>query len=71
LRWNTELPVTVTSGTNRLVGTDPQRIEESVQMIVNGTWKVGDRPPLWDGLASNRIANVIADWMTRLDATSA
>jgi UDP-N-acetylglucosamine 2-epimerase (non-hydrolysing) len=65
LRWNTELPVTVTSGTNRLVGTDPQRIEESVQMIVNGSWKVGDRPPLWDGLASNRIANVIADWITR------
>jgi UDP-N-acetylglucosamine 2-epimerase (non-hydrolysing) len=63
LRWNTEMPVTVTSGTNRLVGTDPQRIEESVQMIVNGTWKVGDRPPLWDGLASTRIANVIADWM--------
>jgi UDP-N-acetylglucosamine 2-epimerase (non-hydrolysing) len=65
LRWNTELPVTVTSGTNRLVGTDPQKIEESVKMIMNGTWKVGDRPPLWDGLASTRIANVIADWVAR------
>lgn len=63
LRWNTELPVTVTSGTNRLVGTDPQKIEESIQMIMRGTWKVSDRPPLWDGLASSRIANVIADWM--------
>jgi UDP-N-acetylglucosamine 2-epimerase (non-hydrolysing) len=65
LRWNTELPVTVTSGTNRLVGTDPQKIEESVQMIMRGTWKVGDRPPLWDGLASNRIANVIVDWLAQ------
>jgi len=65
LRWNTELPVTVTSGTNRLVGSDPQKIEESIQMIMHGTWKVGDRPPLWDGLASNRIVNVIADWIQK------
>ncbi len=62
LRANTELPVTVTSGTNRLVGTDAQKIEESIGMIMHDTWKVGDRPPLWDGLASIRIANVIADW---------
>jgi len=62
LRDSTEVPVTVTSGTNRLVGADPHKIEESIQMIVNGSWKVADRPPLWDGLASTRIANVIADW---------
>lgn len=65
LRWNTELPITVTSGTNRLVGSDSQKIEESIQMIMRGSWKVGDRPPLWDGLAGNRIANVIADWVTQ------
>jgi UDP-N-acetylglucosamine 2-epimerase (non-hydrolysing) len=63
----TEMPVTVTSGTNRLVGTDPQKIEESVQMIMTGTWKVGDRPPLWDGLAGNRITNVIVDWAAEHD----
>jgi UDP-N-acetylglucosamine 2-epimerase (non-hydrolysing) len=63
LRANTELPVTVTSGTNRLVGTDAQKIEESIGMIMHDTWKVGDRPPLWDGLASSRIANVIEDWI--------
>ncbi len=60
LRWNTERPITVTSGTNQLVGTDSKMIAESVNKIMNGTWKTGQRPPLWDGQASSRIVDIIA-----------
>lgn len=59
LRWNTERPVTTTSGTNRLIGTDPQEIEKSVEEILAGKWRSGKRPPLWDGKAAQRIVDVI------------
>ena len=59
LRWNTERPITLTSGTNRLVGTDPQKIEKSVAQILKGNWPKGKRPRFWDGKAAVRIADVI------------
>ena len=59
LRENTERPVTVTEGTNEIVGTDPVRIEDCVRRIQEGSWKRGRVPPLWDGRASERIADVI------------
>ncbi len=62
LRSNTERPVTITSGTNRLVGTDARLIEDSVQQIVAGAWIAGLRPPLWDGRASQRIVDVLDNW---------
>lgn len=63
MRWNTERPVTVTSGTNQLVGTDARQIEDCVQQIMDGTWKTGQRPPLWDGQAGKRIVDVIEKWI--------
>ena len=62
LRRNTERPVTITSGTNRLVGTDPKRIYQSVEAILAGELPSAKRPPLWDGQASSRIADVIEAW---------
>jgi UDP-N-acetylglucosamine 2-epimerase (non-hydrolysing) len=59
LRWNTERPITLTKGTNRLVGTDAEKIEKGVQEIFAGKWRRGRRPPLWDGKAAIRIADVI------------
>jgi UDP-N-acetylglucosamine 2-epimerase (non-hydrolysing) len=59
LRENTERPVTVESGTNRLVGNDAARIEACIDEIIAGRWPSGRRPPLWDGRASVRIADVI------------
>jgi UDP-N-acetylglucosamine 2-epimerase (non-hydrolysing) len=59
LRENTERPVTVTDGTNEIVGTDPRRIAESVGNILAGSCKIGRVPPLWDGRASERIVDVI------------
>lgn len=65
LRWNTERPVTIKRGTNRLVGTDPQKITGSVKAILAGKWRNGDRPPLWDGRAGERIADTIESWAGR------
>jgi UDP-N-acetylglucosamine 2-epimerase (non-hydrolysing) len=60
VRENTERPVTVEIGTNTLVGRDPQRIQREVERIVGGHVRKGRIPPLWDGHAAERIAQVIA-----------
>ncbi len=59
VRENTERPVTVTVGTNVLVGQDLMRLKSAVFSILNGGAKQGTIPPLWDGLASKRIANIM------------
>jgi UDP-N-acetylglucosamine 2-epimerase (non-hydrolysing) len=64
LRWNTERPVTVTHGTNCLVGTDPKTIHQSVETILAGKWQSGERPPLWDGQAACRTVDVIESWIS-------
>jgi UDP-N-acetylglucosamine 2-epimerase (non-hydrolysing) len=66
LRCNTERPVTLTSGTNRLVGTDPERILQGIQDVLAGNWPPGQRPPLWDGRAAVRIGDVIEGWANGL-----
>ncbi|HEY8351159.1 MAG TPA: UDP-N-acetylglucosamine 2-epimerase, partial [Sphingomonadales bacterium] len=53
LRENTERPVTVTEGTNRLV--TPQNLRDHVQKAVSGQWDKGRRPEGWDGRAAQRI----------------
>ncbi len=58
LRENTERPVTITEGTNVLVGTDPARIVEETIKILEGKGKHGRIPALWDGKTSERIAEV-------------
>ena len=62
LRPCTERPVTITTGTNRLVGTDGSRIQESVREILAGNWPTGQQPPLWDGKASARIVDILEKW---------
>ncbi len=59
LRSTTERPVTVTHGTNELVGTDRQRIVQGVTDVLAGRGKHGTRPPLWDGHAAERIVSII------------
>jgi len=60
VRENTERPITVEMGTNILVGRDPGRIQKEVEMILAGQTKRGRVPPLWDGHAAERIAEVVA-----------
>ncbi len=60
LRDNTERPVTVTEGTNTLLGLDPARIAEIPGLISSGGRLAPEPPPLWDGRAAERIAEQIA-----------
>lgn len=59
LRDSTERPVTVTTGTNILIGGDLERLHAEVGCILAGQGKQGQRPPLWDGHASERVAEEI------------
>lgn len=59
VRENTERPVTVSLGTNRLVGHDIQLLHVTVQEIKTGLVRPGQIPPLWDGRAGQRIAQAI------------
>ena len=60
LRENTERPVTVSEGTNVIVGTDSVRIIAAVEDVLAGRGKAGRIPELWDGHAAERIADIIA-----------
>jgi UDP-N-acetylglucosamine 2-epimerase (non-hydrolysing) len=59
LRNNTERPVTVTMGTNVLVGQDGARLRTELDKILKGNQKQGSVPPLWDGHAGQRIAEIL------------
>ena len=59
LRDNTERPVTVSQGTNILVGKDPEKLRIELESILQGNAKRGTIPPLWDGYAAERIARVL------------
>tara|TARA_B100000315_G_scaffold212798_1_gene210361 strand:+ start:117 stop:1199 length:1083 start_codon:yes stop_codon:yes gene_type:complete len=58
VRDNTERPVTIERGTNRLVGTDYSKIPKSIteSIFKNNNFNI---PELWDGKASERIANIV------------
>jgi UDP-N-acetylglucosamine 2-epimerase (non-hydrolysing) len=59
LRSNTERPITVTMGTNTLVGQDSRKLALELSAILAGRGKRGSIPPLWDGHAGERIADVV------------
>jgi UDP-N-acetylglucosamine 2-epimerase (non-hydrolysing) len=59
LRDNTERPVTVTLGTNTLVGRDRHKLTSELTKFLNGEGKQGTVPPLWDGQAGERIAEIL------------
>src|SRR5256714_1756264 len=59
LRENTERPVTVSQGTNVLVGTNRSKIVAETEQILRGDRKRGRTPPLWDGHAAERIVKIL------------
>jgi UDP-N-acetylglucosamine 2-epimerase (non-hydrolysing) len=59
IRENTERPITIQQGTNILIGQDMQRLKAEVFKIKKGHSKKGKIPDLWDGKASDRIADKI------------
>jgi UDP-N-acetylglucosamine 2-epimerase (non-hydrolysing) len=59
MRPNTERPITCEIGTNVLVGTDPRRILEEANAILDGRTRNGAIPEKWDGHAAERIVEVL------------
>jgi UDP-N-acetylglucosamine 2-epimerase (non-hydrolysing) len=60
LRENTERPVTITLGTNTLIGRDLNLLRSGLDHVLAGEYKAWRVPPLWDGCAAERIAAIIA-----------
>lgn len=58
-RTTTERPVTVELGTNILIQPNPQAISKALHDIVHLPRKKGSIPPLWDGKAAERIAEIL------------
>jgi UDP-N-acetylglucosamine 2-epimerase (non-hydrolysing) len=68
VRTNTERPVTTTIGSNTLIGRDMERLLVEIGLVLEGKGKRGRIPPLWDGRASRRIAEIaLAAHVERLD----
>ena len=59
LRTTTERPITVTHGTNRIVGFDADAVASAWAEIRGGHWPTGRLPELWDGKAAERIVRVL------------
>jgi UDP-N-acetylglucosamine 2-epimerase (non-hydrolysing) len=59
VRENTERPITVSMGTNVLVGRDPEKLRTELARVLSGKAKKGTIPPLWDGHAGERIADAL------------
>ncbi len=63
LRANTERPITIFEGTNRLLGVDPSAIQPAVEALLAGQAPEPRCPALWDGHAGKRIAAEIARYL--------
>ncbi|RJO72752.1 MAG: UDP-N-acetylglucosamine 2-epimerase (non-hydrolyzing) [Myxococcales bacterium] len=59
LRPSTERPITVTEGTNTIVGDDRAKILAECERILAGNGKRGRTPELWDGRTAPRIVDVL------------
>jgi UDP-N-acetylglucosamine 2-epimerase (non-hydrolysing) len=62
IRPNTERPITITHGTNRLV-TPEQVVPLARRVLADGIAAPTEGPPLWDGHAGPRIAAIVVEWL--------
>jgi UDP-N-acetylglucosamine 2-epimerase (non-hydrolysing) len=63
LRENTERPITITAGTNVLIGRDWKLLREEFAKSLNGYRRQSGPIPLWDGHASDRIAEILSRYV--------
>jgi UDP-N-acetylglucosamine 2-epimerase (non-hydrolysing) len=67
-RENTERPITISQGTNRLVGCRPDAVAEATDDILAGRLRTASRPEMWDGQAAQRIVGVLKNRAATSDA---
>jgi UDP-N-acetylglucosamine 2-epimerase (non-hydrolysing) len=65
VRESTERPITVSMGTNVLVGRDREKLRLELTRVLSGEAKKGTVPPLWDGHAGERIADILVGQPSR------
>lgn len=65
LRENTERPITVSEGTNTIVGNSTQAILDASNDILQNGGKAGRIPELWDGNTAVRIADILIDYISK------
>ena len=70
LRENTERPITVTEGTNTLVGSDRTALLAALDDIMTNGGKRGKAPELWDGRAAERITRHLAGWLAQRESVA-
>jgi UDP-N-acetylglucosamine 2-epimerase (non-hydrolysing) len=63
LRESTERPVTVSHGTNTMIGLEPGRLRREVEQILVGNGKRGRLPPGWDGRCGERILRILREYL--------
>jgi UDP-N-acetylglucosamine 2-epimerase (non-hydrolysing) len=59
MRENTERPITVTEGTNIIIGNDYERLFQLTDKALNNQWKEASVPMYWDGKTSERVIEVL------------
>jgi UDP-N-acetylglucosamine 2-epimerase (non-hydrolysing) len=59
MRAHTERPITVEQGTSTLIGNDPDKLDSCIGQVLDGGYKQGRVPELWDGRAAERTARVL------------
>jgi len=64
LRENTERPITITEGTNELVGTDKDLLVKRGTSLIAGETRIGRIPELWDGRSSERIVSLLLNTLS-------
>jgi UDP-N-acetylglucosamine 2-epimerase (non-hydrolysing) len=64
LRENTERPITISEGTNQLLGA--RDLLGAVQRVLDGDWPRGRRPEYWDGLAAARAERSLARFLNSI-----
>ena len=65
VRENPERPVTIELGTNVLAGIDPPGVEAAIAGALDGAKRPHTVPPLWDGKAAGRIADVLETHLSK------
>lgn len=61
LRDETERPITVTEGTNHVVGRNRNVILETIERITSEPRPIARRPPLWDGRSAGRVVAILEE----------